>query len=65
MTMKKLYRSNDKKLAGVCGGVANYYDLDPSMVRLAWVVLTIATGVAPGIIGYIVAAMIIPPQPAV
>lgn len=59
--MKKLYLSNDKKLAGVCGGIAEYFDLDSSLVRLGWIILTILTGVAPGVVAYIVAIFIIPP----
>lgn len=37
---KKLYRSEkDKKIAGVCGGLAEYFDIDPTLVRLAWIFL--------------------------
>jgi phage shock protein PspC (stress-responsive transcriptional regulator) len=61
--MTKLYLSKDKKLAGVCGGIAEYFDIDSSMVRLAWVILSVLTGIIPGIIAYIVAALIIPPAP--
>lgn len=60
---KKLYLSQkDKKISGVCGGIAEYFDTDASLVRLAWIVLTILTGVIPGIIGYIVAAIVIPKE---
>lgn len=62
--MKKLYLSKDKKLSGVCGGLGEYFDIDPSLVRLAWVVMTILTGIVPGIIGYIIAAIIIPADPS-
>lgn len=59
--MKRLYLSTkDKKLAGVCGGLAEYFDLDPSLIRIAWIVLTILTGVVPGLVGYIIAAIVIP-----
>lgn len=61
--MTKLYLSKNKKLAGVCGGIAEYFDIDSSMVRLAWVILSVLTGIFPGIIAYIVAALIIPPAP--
>lgn len=61
--MKKLYRSNDKKLAGVCGGSAEYFEADPSLVRLAWIIVTILTGIIPGIAAYIIAAIIIPKAP--
>lgn len=59
--VKKLYLSTtNKKLVGVCGGLGEYFDLDPTMVRLAWVILTVITGVAPGIIAYLIAAVVIP-----
>ena len=61
--MKKLYLSNDKKLAGLCGGIGEYFEVDPSMIRLAWILITIATGIIPGIIAYIVAALVIPHAP--
>jgi phage shock protein C len=60
--MKRLYLSNDKKISGVCGGIAEYYGLDPTLVRLAWIVCTALTGIVPGIIAYIAAAMIMPHQ---
>ena len=64
--IKHLYLSStNKKLAGVCGGVAEYFDLDASLVRLGWVVLTVITGVIPGIIAYIVAAIVIPKPVAI
>ena len=62
-TTKKLYLSNDRKLAGVCGGIALYLGVDPTLIRLAWIVGTVITGFVPGLIAYIVAAIIIPPQP--
>lgn len=55
---KKLYRSDsDKMLCGVCGGIGEYFDLDPTLIRLIWAVLG-CTG--SGIIAYIIAAIIIP-----
>lgn len=63
--MKKLYVSdNDRKLSGVCGGIGEYFESDPTLVRLAWILMTVLTGVVPGIIGYIVAAMVMPRKPA-
>lgn len=58
--MKKLYLSKDKKIAGVCGGVGEYFDIDPTLIRLGLIVLTVLTGILPGIIGYIIAVIIIP-----
>lgn len=62
--VKKLYLSrNDKKIAGVCGGIGEYFEVDATMVRLAWVVLTVMTGVFPGLLGYVIAALVIPQEP--
>jgi phage shock protein C len=58
--MKKLYLSNtDKKLSGVCGGIAEYFEIDSTLVRLGWVILSFFPPF-PGIIAYIIAAIIIP-----
>jgi len=55
---KKLYRSDtDKMLCGVCGGIAEYFDIDPTIIRLLWAILA-CTG--SGIVAYIIAAVIIP-----
>lgn len=62
--VKRLYKSKDNKvLAGVCGGIGEYFDIDPVLIRLAYLLLTVFTAFAPGIIGYVIAAMIIPEQP--
>jgi phage shock protein C len=62
--MKKLYLSNtDKKILGVCGGIAETYDIDPTMVRLVLVFLTLVTFVAPLVATYIVAGIIMPRKP--
>ena len=60
MPVKRLYRSRkDKILGGVCGGIANYFEIDPVIVRLLWILLTLASfGI--GIIVYIIAWIIIP-----
>lgn len=59
MANKKLYRSNvDYMLCGVCGGIAEYFNIDATLVRLAWVILTCFGGA--GIPAYIIAAIIIP-----
>lgn len=59
MNGKKLYRSNDQKmLAGVCGGIAEYFGVDPTLIRLAWVVFSLLGG--SGLLAYILAAIIIP-----
>ena len=56
---KRLYRiEQGKMLAGVCGGIAECFDVDPSLVRLAWVLFCAVGG--SGVLAYIVAAIIIP-----
>lgn len=59
---KRLYRSNrDKMVCGVCGGLAEYFDIDPTIVRLIAVVLVL--GMGSGLLAYLVAAIIIPKNP--
>ncbi|MGN0963189.1 MAG: PspC domain-containing protein [Clostridia bacterium] len=59
---KRLYKSADNKLlAGVCGGVAEYFGIDPTLVRLGWVLFCALGG--SGFLAYIIAAIIIPEQP--
>ncbi|MDR1123891.1 MAG: PspC domain-containing protein [Elusimicrobiota bacterium] len=60
---KRLYKSDSKMLCGVCGGIAEYLDLDPTLVRLAWAFLTLFTCAFPGIILYVAAAIIMPKKP--
>ena len=61
MGEKKLYKSaTDSKLCGVCGGIAEYFGIDSTVVRLAWVLLTCFGGA--GIWAYIIAAVIIPKE---
>lgn len=56
---KKLYRSiTDKKIAGVCGGVAEYFDIDSTIVRLGWIVFMCIGG--SGLLAYIIAAAVMP-----
>ena len=60
---KKLYRSReDKKIAGVCGGVAKFFAMDPTVVRLIWAIGTLFVGA--GLLAYIVCAFVIPEEPA-
>lgn len=59
---KRLYKSNQNKvLDGVCGGIAEYLNIDPTLVRLGWVVFCALGG--SGVLAYIVAALIIPRNP--
>ncbi len=56
---KRLYKIEaGKKLCGVCGGIAEYFDIDPTIVRLLWVILIFCAGT--GILAYFVAAIIMP-----
>lgn len=56
---KKLYRIEDgKKIAGVCGGIAEYFNVDPTLIRLLWVMLFFMAGT--GLLAYFVAALIMP-----
>ena len=60
---KKLYKSStNKMLAGVCGGIAEYFGVDPTWIRLAWVIFSMTGGA--GVLAYIVAALLIPDEPA-
>ena len=59
---KKLCRSaTDKKLGGVCGGIAEYLDVDATVIRLAWALFTLLGGA--GLLAYIVALLVIPNPP--
>jgi phage shock protein C len=63
--MKKLTLSQtDKKIAGVCGGLGEYFDVDPTIVRLTVVIVGLITAVIPVTIGYLIAWMVIPQKPA-
>lgn len=63
MEGKKLYKSStDKKIAGVCGGIAEYFNIDSTLVRLGWVVFSLLGG--SGLLAYIIAAIIVPENPA-
>lgn len=59
---KKLYRSRkDRMIGGVCGGIADYFDIDPTLVRLAFLLILLARGA--GLLAYIIAWIIIPEKP--
>ena len=56
---KRLYKSStDKKIFGVCGGLAQYFSIDPTIVRLIWALLFFCAGT--GFIAYIIAALVLP-----
>lgn len=56
---KKLYKSRtDRKICGVCGGIAEYFNIDPTIVRLLWILFACVVG--SGIVAYIIAAIVMP-----
>lgn len=59
MKNKRLYKiEHGKKLCGVCGGIAEYFDIDPTLIRLLWILFTACGGA--GILAYIIVAIIMP-----
>jgi len=64
MEPKRLFKSDDNKVfAGVFGGLGEYFNVDPVILRVVWVVLVIFTAFVPGILAYILAVIIIPRRP--
>ncbi len=62
--MKTLYLSRtNKKIMGICGGIGETYDIDPTLIRLLLVFLCVATGILPILITYLVGWMVIPAKP--
>ena len=62
MEQKRLYRSRGQRMVcGVCGGIAEYFNIDPTLIRLAWVLFALSAG--SGILAYIIAAIVIPDEP--
>lgn len=62
--MKRLYRSReDKMVAGICGGMGEVYEIDPTLIRLGLVFIGLATGIVPLLVAYIIGAIIIPVGP--
>jgi phage shock protein PspC (stress-responsive transcriptional regulator) len=61
---RRLYRSRrDRKVAGVLGGIADYWNLDPSLVRMVYVIATILTGFVPLMFIYLVMMFVVPEEP--
>lgn len=59
---KKLYRSqSERMIGGVCGGLGDYFDIDPTLVRLAFVIFALAGG--PGLVAYLILLIIVPEEP--
>ncbi len=61
---KRLYRSNDKMIGGVCAGIAEYFGWDPNLVRVGYVLISMGSVFFPGILAYIVMMVVVPERPA-
>lgn len=61
MWFMKLKRSNDRYLGGVCGGIAEYFNLNPYLIRIIWVVLSLVSAVLPGLVVYIILWIVMQP----
>ncbi len=59
---RKLFRSNDRMLGGVCAGLADYFDLDPTLIRIGYLILSLLSAAFPGLLVYIILWIVIPPQ---
>ena len=57
---KRLRRSNDRMIAGVCAGIAEYFDVDVTLVRIGYVLISVISAAFPGILVYIIAWVIMP-----
>jgi phage shock protein C len=60
MTNNPLRKSNDRMIAGVCGGLANWFGWDPTVVRVAYVLLSVLSAGFPGLLVYIILAIVMP-----
>ena len=60
---KRLYKSKDKLVCGVLGGVAEYFDMDPTIVRVIYAALSVFTAGFPGLTLYIICALVVPVKP--
>ena len=60
--MKRLYRSkNDRMLGGVCAGLGEHFDIDPTVIRLVWAVITVLS-IGTGVLVYVIAWILIPEE---
>ncbi len=59
--MKKLYRSKkNRMIAGICGGIGEYFDIDPTLVRVIYIIVSVFSVAFPGILVYLILWVIIP-----
>lgn len=63
MEPKKLYRSNNRIFGGVCAGIAEYFNIDPTVIRILYLILSLFTVGFPGLIIYLILLLIIPNKP--
>jgi phage shock protein C len=62
--MKRLYRSRSNRVvAGICGGLGELYEIDPTLIRLALVFTGLATGIMPALVTYVIGSIVIPDRP--
>lgn len=62
--MKRLYKSKtDKMVSGVCGGIASYLNIDSTIVRVVWALVSVFSAAVPGLLAYIICAVVIPDEP--
>ena len=61
-SQKLTKRTHDKKIAGVCGGIADYFDMDPTIVRAGYVLISLFSAAFPGILVYIALAILMPDE---
>ncbi|QAT60923.1 PspC domain-containing protein [Acidilutibacter cellobiosedens] len=60
---KRLYRSaNDRKICGICAGIGEYLDVDPTIIRLVWILFTVFSAGIGGVLAYFLACLVIPEQ---
>lgn len=59
---RRLTRSNDRLLGGVCAGLAEYFDLDPTLVRIAYALVSVLSAAFPGILVYVILWFVVPPK---
>lgn len=60
MSSKKLTKSYNRMIAGVCGGIAEYFDVDATVIRVAYVLLSVCTAAFPGLLVYLLLCLIMP-----
>lgn len=60
---KKLYKSTDKKLDGVCAGIAEFFEIDPTIVRVAYALISLFFAGIGGIVVYVILALVMPRRP--